>query len=401
VVTIEQLAVADPPGSPAPVAADEITYEGKTFAQWLRLMQTERKEDMIRDAMLALVALAEGNQARPVVRAILDEALRHGDVRLDKGWPKAPLHTVMRDAVHFLQQLDSPEGAAALAEELDGPDPQRRMYALYALKREHCYIQDGGTTYYRGTISLHHARTAFPAVLRVTHDPEPRIRQLAMQVAVELAPQQDEVRQRLQEALDDADDSVFTFAALQLAELDPGAERLPAALARIMHNASLPLDVRSVAAAHVATIAPKTEGLTEFLVGILTPPKDPGIDPPAAMIQRRAIKALGDLGPGAASEAPTLLYFIQGEDLLDKALSSEPLSDTPDRNKSISRLAVEAIGAMGPAAASPEVTAALTELLEFIRNTLPHTDEFQEEKLTALKFATTEALAKIREYRRK
>jgi hypothetical protein len=346
----------------------EATYEGKTFDEWVQFMRTERKPESVIDAMLALVALAEGERIREAATVILEEAKRHGSIV--KQGPAG----VRQAAVYALQRLKYPAPLAVLIDALKQDDAEARLYALHVLSRQPRPLRHGGVTLPGTVVSEEHARRAVPAILEASHDPNPQVRVFAVSLASQLDPQRDEVQQRLRDALDDSKLSVVTNAALQLAEIDPQAERLPEVLDRIMREQE-DLDTRVRAAEFLARITPEAEGLVDVL-------KD-AVERGDGEMRNRAIVAMKHMGPVAAPAAPVLLRFLPWDPATSPFVpvrrgarglrgfnaNTEMFRihrDTTERDgpdskapKSVMHFAVEALGAMGPAAASPDVIAAL------------------------------------------
>jgi HEAT repeat protein len=332
------------------------------------------------------------------VSLILKEARRYGRPILDaRNESQALVHAA---AVLALQKLDTQSGVAALAETLRQGDTVARGYALHALAQEPLPLEDwielkvGGRKLVAGRIiRSKNARLAVPALLHLLRDAEEDFgyRREALHLAAQLAPESPDVRQQLREMLDDADLRFAFMAALTLADIDPEADGLVPALFRLArtentefrHDPENPewrvfsSDHRGLAANALARVAPEADGLVPLLIELIQQ-MDPNVTCPTTL--GAPIAGLKRLGPKAAPAVPVLLELLEfsqtsaGGWLFHQTYTERrgfPSGLVGRRveafrgEDSIIRWIVKTLGAIGPAAGTPEVIEALQKLREF------------------------------------
>lgn len=367
-------------------------YGGKTFDQWAKVLQAERKSEAVIEAILALKALADNDRAGETARLILRKAQNYGDPWAWGGTADG-LGYVRQAVIHALQSLDAPSAVAVLIEELGTPG-RGRLYALTALSRNAVDLRLGSTSEIRNyiagqVISVANARPAIPALLEASRDEDPKVRFLALSTAEGIAPDDPRVHGRLREALKDPSVSVTRGAAHVLAKVDPKTKGLDAALFRVIRHKGDELHVQQKAAAAdlLASIAPDFEGLVPAIIGMISQTGD-------SYARGQALLALKKVGRNGTAAIPTLVEVL--EDPASRSIRHSRVlwagTPPPDENKSIAQLAIEALRAIGPEANQPKII----ELLESAKQQTEdvHLQRAAAEALEAILNPATDAAAR-------
>jgi serine/threonine protein kinase/HEAT repeat protein len=338
-----QFSVSKPQnGSTAP------RYGGVTYEEAKHILRTERKPEVVAEAIEAIGALADQASHAEALQLILDAAKHHGDPWIygGPGSGDVRLKVVTTLQSHF----DSLAGVEAIGEALSKRGSDVRPYLLMALGRASMGAGD--------TISPEQARHAVPGLLDATRDDDPRIAGMAMTLAGELAPANTRVRDVLREALSAKHPDVAWAAAYTLADVDPQAEGLVPALRQVIQQAKRPDWQRATAAEFLVRIEPDTEELVAALIELVSQKASVSTD-----IRGRALVALSKLGARAAPAAPTLIEIVRDENsghawhpapsfgqLGAGGSIARPGVGQPEVSKNHRVWAIEALGNIGPAA---------------------------------------------------
>ncbi|HUG89273.1 MAG TPA: hypothetical protein VML55_00465, partial [Planctomycetaceae bacterium] len=321
-------------------------YGGKTYAEAERLLKTERRPEIIADAIEALAALADVGGYYETLRLILDAARQRGNPWTYSDEGSGLIRLATRRGV---EKFDSPEGAEAMNRVLVEGHTNDRAYILNALTRKR-----PGSFYKQ--ISPKNAVVAIPGILAAIDDEDLKVSTTAIHVAAELAPDDERVRSRLRKALSDERSEVNYAAATALAEVDPKADGLSSVLEKVVFREGRPLDPSlAYDASLLARVDPDSEALLNLLLELVSQSRN-------AWVRGSALTTLAMLGPKAGGAVPALVQIVDDEE--SSRQSYIPLSversggvldfDAPfrpkERGKSLRALAIEALGSIGPAA---------------------------------------------------
>ena len=120
----------------------QLTYDGKTFDEWLAFVDTERKPDRLIEAMAALETLGTGDQAAATAKRIFELMRTHGTNRTRfardrSAEPSAKQSTgsLQMAAVRAVRKMPAPIVAERLTDELKQGNLNSREFCLSVLDR--------------------------------------------------------------------------------------------------------------------------------------------------------------------------------------------------------------------------------------------------------------------------
>jgi serine/threonine protein kinase len=320
------------PTTPAQPANDpkQPRYDGKSFDEWLTVLDVERSPARLADAFQALRLLYQDHQAEIVANRVLT-VFRLASPNASFGDNRS----ILNDAMETLNALPTKVVQTAAANELASGNTRSRKFVFHHALG------------WRSETSIS-APQLPKAVLAVSHDSDAAIRASALQwlnrlprqgVGSEAIP---EATQRFREALNDKAPEVSYWAAYSLLDSEPDTAAVIETLKRLIGSPA------------------QTANLTEV-----------------SPLQGEALKLVAVMGPRAAVAAPDIAPFLLLRDSADgqRGIHIGQSGNGPGSNAiqlSIKSLAALTLARMGKAAAStlPTIEEALKEFSNLPRSGL-------------------------------
>jgi hypothetical protein len=274
------------------------TYDGKTYTQWLKELQTERKPERLTEAIRAFASLGEDDEelATRSALVIMKIMRRNGSYEIDD----SPQGKLVAQAHDVLLQLPGEITVSAVENELREGNTRSRSFVNSLLNTA---IYGWGSPNVDFTAAVERRREPLYQLLLALPDDEAaviRARALTMVVdhvqskGVEL----DEIEgliPRLQAALKDKDLQLVAVGANSLVELDPENEYLFPALMRLV--SSNKYEDRVDAVRSLGHLGARSQPAIDRLLSIIRPLVEPDSKSP---VNPQAYAGFG--GGGAMSE---------------------------------------------------------------------------------------------------
>jgi hypothetical protein len=255
--------------SPKPASGKQPRYDGKTFDEWLAVLDVERSPARLADAFQALRLLHRDDQAEKVAQRVL-AVFRLADPSASYGEPaKANRRQISYDVIDLLGALPAKVVQAAAAIELgSGNSRSRRFLFSYVLSQN-------------GVVGSIESPQLPKAVLAVSRDSDASVRAAALSwltrlprtgIGSEALP---DATKRFRESLSDKAPEVAYWAVKGLLDSESDTAAVVEALKRLLGTPS------------------ETSGLTEV-----------------SHLQGEALILAAVMGPRAASAAPAIAPFL-------------------------------------------------------------------------------------------
>ena len=227
------LAVAPPPPAAEDAAGPEargvpaadLRYDGETFGHWLGVLNTDLAPDRRARALDAVAAFGERGRSAEAARAVIAFARGFGwakDAGGDTDYGRQ-----QRAAILAYQRVFSPAAADLLAAELRSGEVGRQLFAIRVIDSRYWGIDEEWAT----AAFDEHVSAVGPALLDAAKSAgeadEHYVRGTALRRLVTRAPDTPGLADDLWERTDPARGGGKTFAAVLLAEVDPGRDGFP------------------------------------------------------------------------------------------------------------------------------------------------------------------------------
>jgi hypothetical protein len=255
-------------GSTNPYIRGRLVYDGKSWVEWMDLIQTERSPQRLTEAVAAMAALAPESGSEDVAMAMLHVMRAYGSRSFSTDSPQGRL---IDQTYQTLLRMDPAIVISAICSEIyQGNDNSREFLILLVST----ISQQAGRM---RTALVEQAPTSMvPQLLEMSRSEDATLRRWSLELAGILAMacqtseggQIDGLLPRFEEALKSNDDDVALLAATTLCRL-----------------------------------APKTEGLADVLVRLLAEPARREV----------VIGAIQELGPASTAVVPGLAKLLAQE----------------------------------------------------------------------------------------
>jgi serine/threonine protein kinase len=259
-------------GMGSPPSERKPTYDGKTYSQWLSELGTERKPEMLTEAVRAFAALGEDDEelAAESSAAILQLMRRYGSTIIDS----SPRGKLIEGAREVLMQMPADAVVKALTDEVESGNTRSRAFVNYLLSwavRSHNGGGPVGMTEFKWALQRRGQRL-MKLLVDLPADEVPAVRASALNIVMRHTRVPfDEVEgllPRLQEGLKSTDTQMLSVATLAMAEVEPDNEQLVPALLRLVDSDQR---YQSSAIATLGQLGPRAEPAVDRLVKLLIP----------------------------------------------------------------------------------------------------------------------------------
>jgi len=264
-------------------AVDEPTYEGKTLAEWLALLQRERSVKQLCEACQALDKLATGDDTEGAVAAVLVAVRVHNsNTYYQEVGEKTRVH-LWGTVQQLLATRDQNAVVTALMNELDRGDEANADFILYYLSQTYFSVRPIANEQLLGHIE------------RLAINDNSQIRMQALSVLRKIGSEEMATR-RLVAALSDREVEVQLFAARALMDMQSNTPLVVSTLRRVVGSGEL--HHRAEAAWRLGDLGIAAKPALPELIAIVQDDDD-AISRAAAFPSSRAYR--GGFGGGMAS----------------------------------------------------------------------------------------------------
>jgi HEAT repeat protein len=310
-----------------------LVYDSRTYSQWLKVLETERKPERLIDALTAVKVLGPEAGSEEAARAVLHVMRAFGSTSVDS----SPEGKLIENAYQTLGRMHPPAVAKALVSEIrEGNDRSRDFMKLFlgTIVRPMAY---GETTRWRATERwagplMEVAPEVVPLIISMSRGSDAGVRQWSLgfgarfagAVGIEAA-EAENLCDRLFEALRDADRGTVLIAAKSLSDLLPNTEGLAEILASFIGDSDTMRKITAIQA--LGQLGPKGEPAVPKLADALkAQPLEKhvmgmGGYPPygSTGLALYIIQALESIGPAAKAAIPALNKFASEENTYQDA----------------------------------------------------------------------------------